>query len=498
MKRKVFVLAVALMLLIPSTITLADETVTIVETDGIIDGLPTDYRDYENVEYAVDGNLSTFAEPQGVRYAYMEWKFDEPQDIYNYYISASTISNNTRVRFYFYSENENGEQELVYENDIYSNNHDITTIEETGMDSVEDGEMKDITAIRLVDSSLGGQRFGVAHFDVNVNHINEQKVDLYNVNDLNITTNTNSINLSYTIPQQYDHINFYVDGELEGTTTDSEYTIDRLQQNTEYEIRVTSTFGDNETEGTTETVRTQLEGIENVENIEYEPSYEYIDLTYDLPDHELFNYTSVYVDGERYIDDYKDGQVTVEGLEDNTTHEIAFKSYYEDDLETEEETIRIKTLEKEVEPGQQEVKNLQADNSEEGRIDLSWDNPEYYFDKAIIYRKTTSEGEQSAFNPFQTYTVHADETGSDHEPIFETNGTEFSDLTVEEGNEYEYKVTTEYDGIESEGVYVQTTAPTPPIIDISDVSLPFGAEGLLSSSSAILKLIGSFVLLSLA
>ncbi|GAA0471944.1 hypothetical protein [Alkalibacillus silvisoli] len=333
----------------------------------------------------------------------------------------------------------------------------------------------------------------------------EEPQEKLNIKELQYITNTNSIELTYFIPEHdgFNYVQFYLNEEVYGITEEEKYSITDLEPNTSYEIGFKSVYEDGEeTETETINVTTNEPELENVENISANENIGSIDLIYNLPTTNGFDHLEIYLNGELHTTTAEE-EYSITGLEPSTSYEIGFKSVYEDGEETDLKTVDVTTNEPEVEPGQQEVQNLTADNSEEEKINLSWDNPEYYFDKAIIYRKTTSEGHEVSlnslnFNLFQSYTVHADETGDDHEPIFETNGTEFSDLTVEEGNEYEYKVTTEYDGIESEGVYVQTTAPTPPIIDISDVSLPFGAEGLLDSSSSILKLIGGFVLLSLA
>jgi hypothetical protein len=146
-----------------------------------------------------------------------------------------------------------------------------------------------------------------------------------------------------------------------------------------------------------------------------------------------------------------------------------------------------------------EVSNLEIKTSP-GRVDLTWNNPEQYFEKAIIYRKTNNV-ETAAFsisdlNPFKPMVVSAAEKFT---PIFETNGTKFSDLTVEEGKTYSYKVTNYYNGMESDGVIVSMDTPVePPLVDTGEAKIPFGVKELISSGSGLLGLIGGFVLLALA
>ena len=85
-----------------------------------------------------------------------------------------------------------------------------------------------------------------------------------------------------------------------------------------------------------------------------------------------------------------------------------------------------------------------------------------YFEYVNIYRKYIGKNEQeiSFFDFLKPMTVHA--SNDDFKAIFETDGTYFNDLTVEENSKYEYKLTTEYQGLESQGVIVQATTPVSP------------------------------------
>ena len=111
-----------------------------------------------------------------------------------------------------------------------------------------------------------------------------------------------------------------------------------------------------------------------------------------------------------------------------------------------------------------QLTNIQAE-SDYNRVDLSWNNPNSeYFSHVTIYRKEKSSG----FNFFSSVAgtpVHANETNDEYDPLFETNGTYFNDLTVEPETTYEYNLTTTNDnGEESEGQTVTATTseePTP-------------------------------------
>ncbi|WP_017473322.1 hypothetical protein [Amphibacillus jilinensis] len=113
----------------------------------------------------------------------------------------------------------------------------------------------------------------------------------------------------------------------------------------------------------------------------------------------------------------------------------------------------------------EEIKNINVE-SEHDRVNLSWELPDTeHFEHVNIYRMDLGEVKQetSMFDFLKPMTVNASE---DYQPLFETNGTYFNDLSVEENSSYEYKLTTEYQGVESQGVTVQATtgfAPAPPI-----------------------------------
>lgn len=108
-----------------------------------------------------------------------------------------------------------------------------------------------------------------------------------------------------------------------------------------------------------------------------------------------------------------------------------------------------------------EVLNLKSEVDQD-RVDLSWDLPDTErFHHVNIYRKSLSDT-STDLSFFQPIKVHAEE---EHKPIFETNGTYFNDLTVEAATTYEYKLTTEYENIESPGVTIKATTSDPKIVD---------------------------------
>ena len=169
---------------------------------------------------------------------------------------------------------------------------------------------------------------------------------------------------------------------------------------------------------------------------------------YELPTDEDFSHVKIYQDDVLIADNVTDTSYTVDNLDYGGTYNFKFTTVDETGNESEGvvETVTIATTDLE------EIKELNAEASHD-RIDLSWALPETeYFEHVNIYRKSVSD--------VQTFSLLSTD---EYDPLFETNGTYFNDLTVEEQTTYDYKLTTEFQGLESEGVTVQaTTLAAPP------------------------------------
>jgi len=231
---------------------------------------------------------------------------------------------------------------------------------------------------------------------------------------------------------------------------------------------------------------------ENVENVEYQTTENSISLNYDLPDE--FDHIEIDVNGQTY--ETTENSYTISDLDDDTTYNITIKTVL-NEIKSDGITIEAKTKEKEEPPPEkpedlQNVTDLEIETTYD-RVDLSWKNPNTkYYDYTKIYRKDL-ESKRTTFNIFSAKTVYAD----GYDPIFETNGTYFADLSIEPEQEYEYKLTTVYENLESSGVTVKTATPKPPIVEI-DGKLPFTVEDLLKSGNGLFYLTAPFLLLALA
>ncbi|AIF45727.1 DUF4959 domain-containing protein [Virgibacillus sp. SK37] len=253
----------------------------------------------------------------------------------------------------------------------------------------------------------------------------------------------------------------------------------------------------------------------NIENFNYDASETTINFSYDLPKDEDLSHINVYVNGEVYK--VTGNNYTLKGLESNNEYEVTFKSVDITGNESDGVTVTARTKEPpppdkdgdgipdsedkypddptNTPPPPKEVVDLKVNATDE-RVDLTWKKPKEHFEKAKVYRKALGSKE-TAFNlnPFAPMKVHA---ATDYKPLFETNGTEFSDLSVEPEKEYSYKVTSVYEGQESPGVTIQTATPPPPMIDMSEIELPFGIGALIESGNGLIALVGGFILLALS
>ncbi|PAF20066.1 hypothetical protein CHH49_18135 [Terribacillus saccharophilus] len=181
-----------------------------------------------------------------------------------------------------------------------------------------------------------------------------------------------------------------------------------------------------------------------------------------------YSHYKVYRDGVLLSDNETKDTFSDEGLTPETTYKYKFVPVSEYGIEGNPAEIEVTTKKLVIE----EVENLRA-STDWDRVDLSWKLPESrYFDHVNIYRRTQGE-EKTAFNLLVPMVVEAE---SEYEPLFETNGTYFNDLSVEPATKYEYKVTSEYQGKESDGLTVEamTKGEPKPVMKGEDFS---GEEG---------------------
>lgn len=177
----------------------------------------------------------------------------------------------------------------------------------------------------------------------------------------------------------------------------------------------------------------------------------------------LFTGTKIFKNGslltsvDAEINNYTDSNITPD-----TAYTYTIVGVYSDGVET--NGIKESIVTSEPKPIG-EVTDLEKEESYDS-VKLSWKNPEVgTFRKVKIYRKL-GEPEPTIFETFfSSLKVSAADTSDEYNPMFETNGSYWKDLTVQPEKTYEYKLSTvSIFDVESEGVTITATTeeePTP-------------------------------------
>ncbi|MDQ0412893.1 fibronectin type III domain-containing protein [Mesobacillus stamsii] len=201
------------------------------------------------------------------------------------------------------------------------------------------------------------------------------------------------------------------------------------------------------------------------------------------------------------------GTYTVSGLTQGTEYNYTFKTVDSTGNESEGITKTISTLPDRDGDGIPDSEDIYPDDPENipkpagevqnlvikpeyDKVTLSWMLPgTANFKNVTIYRDVISQKTGLLDNLLGTKVYAA--------ALFETNGTSFTDLTVEPETEYKYTVTTtSLDGIESTGVTGITATPKKPLM--ADMSLPFSVKDLVEAGNGLLWIVGPFVLLGMS
>ena len=191
-----------------------------------------------------------------------------------------------------------------------------------------------------------------------------------------------------------------------------------------------------------------------------ETTYNSINLNWVNPHLLGFKNVLLYVDG-KLIDTLspETTSYTLTRLKPSTSYQIELVALYDDGGKSEQEILSVVT--DDVLPEEKEIQKLTA-KAKSDRVDLSWQLPSKNDDlqHVNIYRGTVKE--VASVSRFRNVASAAE--GSDLKKIFETNGTYFNDLTVEENTTYDYKLTVQQtDGTETQGIQTRvTTAVAPP------------------------------------
>jgi hypothetical protein len=298
------------------------------------------------------------------------------------------------------------------------------------------------------------------------------KTDLTNV-DITGITKTDA-NISWSAPTGYSGVTLsgykiYVDNVLKHTASpsSSSYSLTGLTADTSYTVKVVVSYSDGtETTGITKVFNTLIPEDEtapaNVTNLVATPTFNSISLKWTNPTDQDFAKVNVYEDGiyKKSVTATEGSSANFSNLDPDTTYSFKVTSVDFTGNESSGAVIEVKTLPL---PEVKKIKDLEA-TSKFDRVKLSWTLPESeYFHHVNIYRKVVEEESffESLFSLGEIKVYAAEE---EYKPMFETNGTYWTDLTVEPETKYEYKLTLEnVDGREStEAAVIQVETPEEP------------------------------------
>lgn len=240
---------------------------------------------------------------------------------------------------------------------------------------------------------------------------------------------------------------------FEQTNSNLNHILTNLKADTEYKyiIRVDFTNGER-AEDLTITFKTEKlpDVIVNAKDVQSTSAN--LKFGYDRTPSEIkvYNSQKVLIDTlPGYSQTYK-----LNNLKSDTEHNFYVQYTFAGDNETPLKKVIFKTLEI-----PKEVQNIKAKVSFKD-VALSWENTQHEdFEKVTIYRKNNeSDGIVSKVRSFFV-------TNDEYDPLFETNGTTFKDLTVKQDTSYTYLLTSTIANNETDGVKVQVKTPKLSVID---------------------------------
>jgi hypothetical protein len=256
-----------------------------------------------------------------------------------------------------------------------------------------------------------------------------------------------------------------------------------LAANTTYNVRVSSVdVAGNESSGVTINIKTNpppdVTPPSNVTNLTGTPTFKSVLLSWTNPPETDFAKVKVYEGGvyQRSVTASEGSTSLFDDLDPETLYTFKVTSVDNTGNESVGSSIQVTTLPL---PIVKNIKGLDVD-AKHDRVKLSWELPaDEYFHHVNIYRKVvTKESFLQDLFSFGATTVYADDTSDGYTPMFETNGTYWTDLTVNPDTNYEYKLTSENtDGRESTGVKVAATTPQEPKPKIEGAAFTTSTNG---------------------
>lgn len=264
------------------------------------------------------------------------------------------------------------------------------------------------------------------------------------VETVTYTATDRTAELNWVLPIHAKLQGIKVNGKNVGMTQQS--TVSNLIPNKKNEVTITAVYEDGVEIDSIITIQTKpdITPPEDVKNLKVtKVASNSAKLTFERPKDKDYSYAAILVNGAKFGETQVEEFLTF--VQDGKIYDFKVVAY--DDQGNASNGVTIK-----LDLKNREVTNLRAKAEDFTKVELSWNNPILSeFDHVTIYRKKNDTGMM-----YRVRTLFASDT---YTPIFETNGTVFKDLTVEEDTAYTYKLTTRVNEDESSGVTVDVKTP---------------------------------------
>lgn len=272
----------------------------------------------------------------------------------------------------------------------------------------------------------------VYEFDINLADI---FLPVYN---LSATAGERNITINWDLPNHKKLTNVKVNGKSIGKVT--QYTQEKLESDKEYEYNIATVYEDGTEINTVYKVRTLIDKTPpgSIKNLKIKQNGQDVELSYDLPTDDDFDYVVIKRDGLAIANEKKSNYVD-KNLKYNQEYKYEIIAYDSNRNGSAPVNGNITLI-------TQDVTNLKA-NAQYNQVELTWSLPNADgFKNVVIYRKNNDAG------------LFARLFKTNEEPLFETNGTQFKDLTVQPDTSYTYRVASVYD-VETQGATVSVKTP---------------------------------------
>lgn len=259
----------------------------------------------------------------------------------------------------------------------------------------------------------------------------------------------NSATAKWTNPIDSDFLNndIYLNDEIakESLTTQN-FTFPNLTDETEYKVTIRSNYSDGKYVDVNTTFKTLVDtsSQKDVSNLQVIQDSDSAVLTWDNPSNASFESLRIYRSGILIADDFAGDTYTDNDIVKNINYRYTVIAVNKHSSASVGVSVRF------IMAGE-DVYNVKAKATAADVVDITWSNPMHNeLETVKIYRKKKPTGIATFAALFNS---------PDYQPLFQTNGTTFIDLTVAADTAYTYKLATVIAATETDGIEVDVKTP---------------------------------------